>query len=182
MSLTALSFSWYIFRVRSGAEDQIERFILTRYSDDSDFGEIYIPREDFGDIIENDVSKKKIRKVFPGYVFIRMRPSDRFLNKVLSIPKLYKFSSGDNGNGLRIIDDIEIDKIKNNIQAIEHSKTSSLQLQIGDVVKIIGGSFSGVKARIVSVSKENKQVVAVIELLGSTAEINLGFDQIEKED
>ena len=56
-----------------------------------------------------------------------------------------------------------------------------LKIEIGDTVRIISGSFAGVKARVVGVAKDDKQIMAIIELLGSTAEINLNFDQVEKE-
>ena len=179
--MLSLSFHWYVFRVRSGSEEQVEKFVLNKYSDEDDFDEIYVPRESCKDDVSENIKKGK--KVFPGYIFIRMKPSQYFLNKILAVPKLYKFSASSlsENDELKVLSDFDIQKIKDSIVCVDNSKSGSLSLNVGDKIKIIGGSFKGVKAQVVDFSKDGRQIIAVIELLGSTAEINLNFDQVQKE-
>ncbi|ETO91187.1 MAG: transcription termination factor nusG family protein [Candidatus Xenolissoclinum pacificiensis L6] len=168
-----MEFKWYLFRVTSGKEGYVEKYLKENYSDHEDFSEVYIPRS----IVAG--SAGKLKKMLPGYVFIRMRMTEDFLKKIALVPKIF-FISRKEGKPEEIPES-QIEKLRSGIREVEDMSERSAVLDKGHRVRVEGGAFHGLYGFVKEIKDEDKVVVA-ISILGKMTEVLLNPDQLLKED
>lgn len=185
------SFLWYIFRVKSGTEEVAVDYIKSEFKDDPDFAEVYVPYENES-LLESksdnvsDLSskkhnnnRKKGRKLLLGYVFIKIRATELFLKKILTIPNIYKIRQNTN-EMLQVVTDQEVENIKEGIKNYDSMKANYNKIVVGDFVLVKQGSFSGLKGVVKQIVE--KKVNIAVQMFGRVAEISVPVAQIIKVD
>ena len=171
---------WYVVNTYSGHENKVkEKLEMKAQSMDmKDYiFRIIIPEQKEVEVKEG-VTKEKIKKMFPGYIFVEMVMSDEAWYVVRNTPGVTGFI-GSSGKGAKPtpLQPYEVDHILNNmgISRLDVNK----ELEVGKKVKIISGPFSGMIGTIDSLDLPNNKVNLLVDLFGQETSVEVGMSEIE---
>jgi transcriptional antiterminator NusG len=168
---------WFAIKVVSGAEDGIIHQIKLNAESVNltlCFEEIYSP------VVQVKSGKKtRDKKLYPGYIFIKMVMNDRTKDVVLSIPKVYSFLT-DGKSGPKLIPETEYQRMIGKISEVHQSNIEGQTFAIGDVVKIKSGSFNEFKGTVLAVEKQKKLLTLSILVFKKETQLTVAFDDAEK--
>ncbi len=168
---------WFAIKVVSGAEGGIMHQIKLNYEaanlQDS-FDEIYSPSVEV-----KSGNKTKEKKLYPGYIFIKMLMTDTAKDAVLAVPKVYSFLSDGSGKP-KLISENEYQKMIGKISEAHQSNVEGQTFAIGDVVKIKSGSFNEFKGTVLAVDKQKKLLTLSILVFKRETQVSVAFENVEK--
>jgi transcriptional antiterminator NusG len=145
---------WFALHTLSGQEGKVKTYIekFKKVEELDDFiMEVLLPTEVVSEV-KGGKKSTKVRKLYPGYVFIQMKLYDeenRVINKpwyfVKEVAGVIGFVGGDAPAALR---QAEIDEIKARIEAANGKEVPKVQYTVGEEVKINDGPFANLNGRI----------------------------------
>jgi len=170
---------WYVIHTYSGYENKVRQNLLHRIETmdvaDKVF-EVVVPTHEE---VEIRGGQRHIvqRKVFPGYVLVRMILDDESWHVVRNTPGVTGFV----GVGTRPVplDDKEAEAILKGVQA--EAPKVKVSLVPGDVVRIIDGPFTDFRGVIDEVDYEKGKVKVLVSFFGRETPVTLDFLQVERE-
>ncbi len=166
---------WYVVHTYSGYENKVATDLATmvesRGMQDLIF-DIKIPMETVTEIKE-DKTREVERKIFPGYVFIKMIVTDDSWYVVRNIRGCTGFV-GPASKPVPLTDE-EIAKFGVEKHSVEVGYNE------GDTVKIINGPLEGYSGVIKSIDLANNNVCVVLSMFGRETPVELELDQISVE-
>jgi len=166
---------WYVVHTYSGHENKvkanIEKIVENRGMDDIIL-EVAVPTEDITEI-KNGKRKTKSRKIFPGYVLVKMFMMDESWYVVRNTRGVTGFV-GPGSKPIPLTED-EVRKM-----GIEKHRVVQVDYKKGDVVQVIYGPFQNFSGAIEEIHPEKQTVKVRIEMFGRETPVELEFDQIEK--
>ena len=115
-------------------------------------------------------------KIYPNYVFVDMTVTDDSWYVVRNTPRVTGFI----GSGITPvpISDEEIKKILK--QTGQEEPTYKIDIEVGDLVKIIDGPFKEFEGKINDVDKEKGKVKVLVNMFGRETPVELDFLQVKK--
>ena len=127
----------------------------------------------------NKVKKITTIKTFPGYVLIEMIMSDQAWYIVRNTPGVTGFV-GSHGAGSKPAPLLpeEVDNILSSVGI--NSKHREIDLDIGEIVLITGGAFSGMEGAITETDSEKGKVTVLVEMFGRETNTEVDFDQVKR--
>ena len=172
---------WYVVNTYSGHENKVKEKLEMRTvsmgMEDYIF-RVIVPEEK---VIEekNGVKKEKIKKLFPGYILVKMIMTDEAWFVVRNTPGVTGFI-GSSGKGAKPfpLQPYEVDKILNDMGMSRLEVNTDLKE--GTLVKVISGPFSGMEGKVDSVDKDNNKLIVLLDLFGQETSVEVEFGQIEK--
>lgn len=164
---------WYVVHTYSGYENTvkatIEKHVDNRGLQDL-IHEISIPMETVTEITDNG-AKDMERKVFPGYVLVKMVMTDESWHVVRSVRGVTGFL----GSGNKPIPLSEHD-----IAALGVDKREIVVgYVVGDSVKIIDGALESFLGTVEDVDLDRNKVRVVVSMFGRETPVELELDQVE---
>lgn len=172
--------AWYAVHTYSGYEKKVEgnlkKRIETMNMEDYIF-QCIVPVEK---VIEdkNGKSKQVERKIFPGYVLVEMILTDESWYVVRNTTGVTGFVGS--GNKPVPLQDYEVENLLR--QMGEDLPTRVFDMEIGDNVNILEGSFTDMVGKISEIDREKERVVVLIDLFGRETSIDMSFTQVKKAD
>jgi transcriptional antiterminator NusG len=165
---------WYVIHTYSGYENKvkanIEKIVENRNMREQ-IHEISVPT--VGSIEIRNGSKKEIqKKVFPGYVFLKMVMNDDTWYVVRNTRGVTSFV----GSGSKPIPLTE-EEVKT--MGIESNDIES-NINLGDTIKIMGGFFEGSTGTVQYVNLKKETVMVKLVIFGRETPVELGFTEILK--
>lgn len=174
--------NWYILKTISGKEFNVKiefRKNLFKYGLDDFVNKILIPMEEIIEIKSGKKVKSK-KKLFSGYIFVKIRLTQDILMLVKTIPFCLGFIS-EKYTGIPIAATEE--EIKLALKSTRN-QTSSLQKQkkfeTGMIIKIKKGPFANQTGIVEEINYEKNKINVSILIFGRQTSIELKIDQIEK--
>ena len=165
---------WYVVHTYSGYENKvknsIERMVEYRGMKDKIL-EVVIPTEERIEI-KDGVKKVKTRKLYPGYVVIKMIVN----NETWYLVRNTEGVTGFVGHGS---DPIPLTKEEIVRMGIEKLKID-LDIEVGDTVRIIGGVFEGQLGIVEAINPEKQIVKTRISMFGRDTPAEIEFSQVSK--
>ena len=165
---------WYVVHTYSGYENKvknsIERMVEYRGMKDKIL-EVVIPTEERIEI-KDGVKKVKTRKLYPGYVVIKMIVN----NETWYLVRNTEGVTGFVGHGS---DPIPLTKEEIVRMGIENLKID-LDIEVGDTVRIIGGVFEGQLGIVEAINPEKQIVKTRISMFGRDTPAEIEFSQVSK--
>lgn len=167
---------WYVVHTYSGYENKvkanIEKTIENRNLQNLIF-DIQVPLQE--EIEEKDGKKKiTLKKVFPGYVLIKMLMTDESWYVVRNT----RGCTGFVGPGSKPVpltdEEVESMGIK--------EKVVDIDVAVGESVKVISGPLLDQVALIQEVNLEKHKLKGLVNMFGRETPVELDFNQIEKLD
>lgn len=164
--------NWYVLHTYSGYENKVKNS-LEKLVESNDLHEsilqVVIPIEE--SIEKNGDKVKKItKKVYPGYVFVRMIMNDEMWYRVRNIRGVTGFV-GPTGKEAVPLSEQEIELM--GIREFDNSHIYS----VGDVVEIRFGALKGHCATVKEIDFTKKRIKAVVNVMGENL-IDLEFSQV----
>ena len=169
----AESAKWYVIHTYSGYENtvaaSIEKAVENRGMHDL-ITEVSIPLETVTEITDNG-PKTVERKVFPGYVLVKMILTDETWHLVRNVRGVTGFVGS--GNKAIPLTDEEIAAL-----GVEKREVV-VSYQVGDSVKITDGALESFLGVVDEIDLDHNQVRVVVSMFGRETPVELELDQVE---
>ena len=164
---------WYVVHTYSGYENKVatnlEKIVENRKLHDW-IHEIRIPTETVTEIKDN--KKRDVeRKIFPGYVFVKMVMTDDSWYVVRNIRGCTGFA-GPNGKPIPLTEE-EVANLGVEKREIE------VNYAVGDMVRIIDGPLENFTGVVDELDLEKNKVRVTISMFGRETPVELELDQAE---
>ena len=168
-------FKWYVAHTYSGYEnkvkDSIEKTVENRGLSNL-IGEVVIPMEET--VEENDKGEKKtvLRKIYPGYVFIKMLMTD----ESWYIVRNTRGCTGFVGPGSKPVplSDAEVERMGVETVVVD------LGIEVGDTVRITEGSMEGFMGEVLEINNEKRKISVMVTMFGGREmQVEFEFHQVE---
>ena len=168
------SAKWYVVHTYSGYENavktSIEKFVNGRGMEDMIL-RIEIPMETVTEVTESGATKEVERKVFPGYVLVKMVMTDECWHIVRNIRGVTGFL----GSGNKPIPLSESD-----IAALGVEKREIVVgYEVGDSVKITDGALESFLGTVEEIDLDRSKVRVVVSMFGRETPVELELEQVE---
>ena len=165
---------WYIVQTYSGYENKVktdlEKTVKNRELEDY-FFDIVVPMEEQIEI-KDGKRKANLKKVFPGYVLIKMIVTEESWYIVRNTRGVTGFV----GSGT---DPIPLTNEEIRSMGFETSVVE-VDYDVNDSVKILNGALSGFIGTVQEINKEKGKVKVLVSMFGRETPVELEFAQVEK--
>ena len=166
---------WYVVHTYSGYENTvkatIEKTIESRGLHDQILA-ISIPMETVTEITENGTSKTYDRKVYPGYVLVKMIYSDDTWHVIRNVRGVTGFVGTSSNDPIPLTED--------EVYAMGVEKKEIIvNYAVGDTVRILDGPLSSFTGRVETIEVENNRVSVVVSMFGRETSVDFELDAIE---
>ena len=173
--------AWYIAHVYSGFEKKVSDLIReqARHKGVEDaFEEILIPTQD---VVELRRGKRVNleKKVFPGYVLLKMRMDDETWHLVNNTAKVTGFLGGGNGMAAPISQD-EVNQILNQTKLGKEKSKPLVTFEVGEQVRVCDGPFNSFNGFVEEVDEEKSRLKVSVSIFGRATPVELEYSQVEK--
>ena len=172
---------WYVVNTYSGHENKVKEKLEMRASTMGMEDYIYrvvVPEQEEVEI-KDGKEKKKVKKMFPGYILVEMVMNDEAWFIVRNTPGVTGFigSSGKGAKPTPLLPQ-EIDRI---LASMGMSRVNiDSEMKVGDTVNIIDGPFKGMSGKIDSIDTENNRLTIIIDLFGQETSVDVENYQVSK--
>ena len=174
----AESAKWYVVHTYSGYENTvkatIEKTIETRQLQDL-IHVVSIPMETVTEITDNG-PKTYDRKVFPGYVLVKMVMTTDTWYVVRNVRGCTGFVGPAGEDPLPLTQE-EVDKL--GVEAPVESAELTLDYKEGDSVELLAGVMKGFAGQVASIDLAAKKVKVLISFAGRQTPAELDLDQVK---
>lgn len=171
---------WYVVHTYSGYENKVKADLLHRI-DSNGLGksivDIQIPTEQVTEVKEGGLRSTKDSKVLPGYVLVRMEMNDHTWTVVRNTPGVTGFVGADNNHPVPLTRD-EYNKIMSQNDAAPVAKHTSVDVEVGQSVKVTSGPLADFDGIVTEVNPEAGKVRVSVTIFGRETPVELSFDQI----
>ena len=166
---------WYVVHTYSGYENTvkatIEKTVQSRQLQDQILL-VTIPIETVTEITESGVSKTYDRKLYPGYVFVKMVYSDDTWHVIKNVRGVAGFV-GTSGNDPIPLSDEEVYAM-----GVE-KREIVVNYAVGDTVRILDGPLSTFTGTVESIEVDNNAVNVIVSMFGRETSVEFELDQVE---
>lgn len=171
---------WYVLHTYSGYENKVKKNLENRIEAmglENNVFAIEIPTESVTEIKDGGRRVETEKKVFPGYVLVRMELDDRSWAAVRNTQGVTGFV-GSHGNPSPLTRE-EYNKIMKRTSH-EAPKKTSTSIEVGQSVKVISGPLAEFDGVVSEVSPESGKVKVLVSIFGRETPVELSFDQVAK--
>ncbi len=165
---------WYVVHTYSGYENKVasnlEKTVENRQLQDL-IKEIKVPTETVIEIKEDGKRKEVERKIYPGYVIVKMIVTDESWYAVRNIRGCTGFV-GTTTDPIPLTDD-EVARLGVETRSVEVS------FSVGDSVQITDGPFDGYVGTVESIDTDKNRVTVIVSMFGRETPVELELNQAE---
>ncbi|MGB8360692.1 MAG: transcription termination/antitermination protein NusG, partial [Acidimicrobiia bacterium] len=169
---------WYVIHSYSGYENKVKANLETRiqsmHMEDRIF-EVHIPMED---VVEFKGGKKVTvpKKVFPGYILVRMTLDDDSWYAVRNTPGVTGFVAG-NAQKPTPLSRREVERFLGVQEEEEKGKPRfKPEWDVGEQVRVVTGPFADFNGVIEELNIDQQKVVVLVNIFGRDTPVELGFE------
>lgn len=170
----AESAQWYVIHTYSGYENavktSIEKFVNGRHLEDMIL-RMEIPVETVTEVTESGSSKEVERKVFPGYVLVKMVMTDDTWHLIRNIRGVTGFV----GSANKPIPLTEEEVIAMGMEKHE----IVVRYNVGDTVRIVDGPLQSFTGVVEDLEPDKNRVSVMVSMFGRETPVDLELDQVE---
>lgn len=168
------SAKWYVIHTYSGYENavktSIEKFVTGRGMEDQIL-RMEIPMETVTEVVDSGATKEVERKVFPGYVLIKMIMTDETWHLVRNVRGVTGFV----GSANKAIPLSEEEVLAMGMEKHE----IVVRYSVGDHVRIMDGPLASFTGVVEEIEPEKNRVSVVVSIFGRETPVELELDQVE---
>ena len=175
-------FKWYVLRTKTGCEarakQSIEDLVESKKLKD-EIGEVLIPERDVIHVVKGKKVTRS-RKVYPGYIFVQMKMSERISYVIKNLNNVIHFV----GSHFQPVE-VPEEQLQAIGKQIEESAAGGAEAQIlfsqGEAVQIIDGPFKNFSGTVEEVHPEKGRVRVSVSIFGRPTPVEFDFAQVHKE-
>ena len=166
---------WYVVHTYSGYENTvkatIEKTVESRGLQEQILA-VSIPLETVTEITESGVSKTYDRKVYPGYVLVKMVYSDNTWHAVRGVRGVSGFVGPTGDDPIPLTED-EVYEM-----GVE-KREIVVNYAVGDTVRILDGPLSSFTGTVETIEVEKNAVSVIVSMFGRETPVEFELDEIE---
>ncbi len=166
---------WYVVHTYSGYENTvkatIEKTVQSRGLQEQILA-IAIPMETVTEITDAGVSKTYDRKLYPGYVFVKMVYSDNTWHAIRGVRGVSGFVGPSGEDPIPLTED-EVYEM-----GVE-KREIVVNYAVGDTVRILDGPFSSFTGTVEAIEVEKNSVSVVVTMFGRETSVEFELDEVE---
>ena len=177
--------SWYVVHTYSGYENKVRSNLENRkrsmHMEERIF-EVVIPMED---VVEFKGGQRRVvqKKVFPGYLLVRMDLDDDSWYVVRNTPGVTGFvgPSGSKPTPLsrkEVEDILGVAKVEG--QVVEKKVRPRLLYEVGEQVRVVAGPFADFTGTIDGIDMDRSKLKVLVNIFGRETPVELEFGQVAK--
>ena len=167
---------WYVVHTYSGYENKVktdlEKTIKNRELEDFFFN-IVVPMEEQVEI-KDGKRKTNLKKVFPGYVLIKMIVTEESWYIVRNTRGVTGFVGS--GTDPIPLTDAEIRNMGFDAVPV------NIDYDVSDTVQVVNGPLEGFVGTVQEINKEKQKVKVLVSMFGRETPVELEFSQVQKVD
>ena len=178
---------WFVVQTLSGNENKVRDTIQRQINlgDQLKVYEAFIPMETVKEYRNGKKPTDTKRKIFPGYVFVRMDlyEEDGSINEaawyfVRGVQGVMGFPGG----AARPIplSDYEIEELRRNPEDDAQHSIEKCIYEVGDRVQIKEDAFEGFEGTVQEVDRERGRLIVSVSVFGRSTPVELGFWQVDR--
>ncbi len=171
---------WYVVQVFSGQERKVKKALEDKSSRQGsvDFIEqVLVPSENVSEV-KNGKQKIVEKRMWPGYILIKMALSDDSWHYVKNIPNVIEFLGGEKPTTLS---DHEVESILRDLESKKETVIQKHKINVGDKVKIIEGVFVNFIGTVTDVFHDKGRLSVLVTIFGRETRVDdLEFTQVEE--
>ena len=169
------SAKWYVIHTYSGYENavktSIEKFVTGRNMEDMIL-RMEIPMETVTEVTDSGVTKEVERKVFPGYVLIKMVLTDETWHLVRNVRGVTGFVGTSSNKPIPLTEE--------EVLALGMEKHEIVvRYNVGDHVRIMDGPLASFTGVVEEIEPEKNRVSVMVSMFGRETPVDLELDQVE---
>ena len=165
---------WYVVHTYSGYENKVkadlEKTIKNRELEDF-FFDIIVPMEEQIEIKDGQ-KKTNLKKVFPGYVLVKMIVTE----STWYIVRNTRGVTGFVGPGSEPVPLTDAEMIRLGVKVDD----IQIDVEIGDLIKVIAGPWEGTEGNIKTINRTKQSVTIDIDLFGRSTDVEISLGEIQK--
>ncbi|HID98653.1 MAG TPA: transcription termination/antitermination protein NusG [Thermodesulfobacteriaceae bacterium] len=175
-----MAHKWYIVHTYSGFENKVKATLeerIKQHGMEELFSEIVVPTEKVVEIVKGE-KRTSNRKVYPGYILVKMELNDDSWHLVQDTPKVTGFVGGlqnpvplPEGEAEKIIQQMEERSLK---------PIPKYRFEKGDQVIVTEGPFANFNGIIDEVKPDKGKVRVLVSIFGRSTPVELEFGHVQK--
>ena len=176
-----IDLKWYIVKTKAGCEakakEAVNRLMEERHLE-GEVGEILIPQKEVVEVVKG----KKVtrpKKIYPGYVFIQMRLTNKLWYLIKSVSNVVNFV-GRQGQPVEVPAG-QVESITHQIEESFRHPEADVSFSAGESVKVIDGPFKSFNGVVEEVNQEKGRVKVSVSIFGRPTPVELDFSQVHRE-
>ncbi len=176
---------WYVVHTYSAYENKvatnIEKVVENRKLHDL-IHAVKIPTEVVTEVGPDNKMREVERKLFPGYVLVKMVMTDESWYAVRNIRGVTGFVGPDNKPEPLTEEEIASLGVDRNESDAGDQKMIEVNYSVGDVVSIVAGPLMGFTGTVESIDTENNCVNVTVSMFGRDTSVELELAQVQLTD
>ena len=173
---------WYVVHTYAGYENKVKTNLEQRIHTMQMEGKIFVVHIPMEDVMEIKGGKKQVvqKKVFPGYLLVKMIYDNDSWYVVRNTPGVTGFVSAGTGSKPTPLSKREVEKILVVKKEVAAKPQFRLGFEEGDVVQIISGPFAEFNGTISEINVDQSKLKVLVNIFDRETPVELGFDQVSK--
>ncbi len=171
---------WYVLHAYSGYEKKVADSIVDQADKlgvKDHIEDISVPTQNIVEV-KRGVRVNTERKIFPGYILIKMHLNDDTWHIIKTTPKLSGFL-GNKGKPIPISND-EAKRISQQVVDGVEKTRPAVMYDVGEQVKVIDGPFASFNGEIEQIDEDKARLRVAVSIFGRSTPVDLDYSQVEK--
>jgi transcriptional antiterminator NusG len=183
---------WYVVHSYAGYENKVKANLESRIQslDMEDYiFQVEVPTEDVVEI-KNGKRQQVQRKVFPGYILVRMDLNDESWGAVRNTPGVTGFVGATSRPSPLSLDEVakilvpatqKADRVgRTGAPTAEKPKVEVVDFSVGESVTVMDGPFATLPATISDIDPVHQKLQVLVSIFGRETPVELSFSQVAK--
>lgn len=168
---------WYVIHAYSGHEEKVKKNLEKRIEsmDMHDLiHEVFVPMED--EIEIKDGKRRHVQKrIFPGYILVKMVMSDESWYVVRNTPGVTSFV----GSGNKPVP-LQENELRSILKQVKQEPQIRVEFQLGESVRVVDGPFADFLGKVDEINAEKGKLKVLVNMFGRETPVELDLLQVEK--
>jgi transcriptional antiterminator NusG len=175
---------WYAIQTYSGHENKVKKLIEHRIAEEQgeepeqkEIQEAIVPTQDVVEI-KNGKRVTVTRRLYPGYVLVKMRANQRTMHVINNIQGVIKFVGA--GTAPQPLREDEVNKILGLVPVEEELEAKEeIPFRTGQVVEVTEGPFTDFTGTVQEIYHDKGKVKVEVSLFGRPTSVELDYTQLK---
>ena len=173
---------WYVIHSYAGYENKVKTNLESRIAslDMEDYiFQVEVPTEEVTEV-KNGKRQQVQRKVFPGYILVRMDLNDESWGAVRNTPGVTGFVGATSRPSPLTVDEVVKILAPTTQKKESRPQVKVVDFEVGESVTVMDGPFATLPATISEISPDAQKVKVLVSIFGRETPVELSFNQVSK--
>jgi transcriptional antiterminator NusG len=173
---------WYVVHSYAGYENKVKTNLESRIAslDMEDYiFQVEVPTEEVTEV-KNGKRLQVQRKVFPGYILVRMDLNDESWGAVRNTPGVTGFVGATSRPSPLTVDEVVRILAPATQKKESRPQVKVVDFEVGESVTVMDGPFATLPATISEISPDAQKVKVLVSIFGRETPVELSFSQVSK--